>query len=355
MANPSNRKRILVPLLAVAIAAIAGVSIYGRLKPREIVLSGIVDANDVVVTPPVQARIDSLGVDEGSEVRAGDLLAVLDRSELAAQAAAAGASAASMRAQLDQASVSARQTEGESAGTVAAAQARVASAQAELDRQEAELRRQRTDTERTRVLAEGGALAQADLDRANTALHVQEQVVAAAREARLAADADLRRARAAALAATAARGGVEATGARLRGAQADSAAAGARLAYTELRAPIGGVVQVVLARAGELAGPGSPVAVIVDADHPWVRVAAPEGDAGAVVVGDSLEVRFPSGQTTRGRVISKSVEGEFATQHDVTAQKRDVRAVAFRVAIDNPRRAIVPGMSASVVLPTRRR
>ena len=93
------------------------------------------------------------------------------------------------------------------------------------------------------------------------------------------------------------------------------------------------------------------VAVIVDPDHPWVRVAAPESDAGAVAVGDSLEVRLPSGATTRGRVISKSVEAEFATQRDVSASKRDVRAVAFRVAIPNARRAVVPGMTASVVLP----
>jgi HlyD family secretion protein len=96
------------------------------------------------------------------------------------------------------------------------------------------------------------------------------------------------------------------------------------------------------------------VAVIVVPDQLWVRVAAPESDAGAVAVGDSLEVRFPSGARTRGRVISKSAEGEFATQHDVSASKRDIRAVAFRVAIANPKRTIVPGITASDELPTVR-
>jgi HlyD family secretion protein len=355
MPDPGKKKRFLVPVLAlVVIAIVAGVLIANR-RPREIVLQGIVDANDVAVTPPVQARVDSLAVDEGVPVQAGQLIATLDSTELSAQAAAAGASAASMRAQLDQAAATARETAGESAGTIASAQARVASAQAELDRQEAELARQRRETERTRAMVDGGAMAPADLDRATTALRVQEQLVAAARQAKRAADADLQRARSAALAATAARGGVAASGARLRGAQADSVAAAARQGYAALRAPISGIVQVVLARRGEMAGPGAPVVVIVDAAHPWVRVAAPEGDAGAVAVGDSLEVRFPSGASMRGRVISKSVEAEFATQHDVSGAKRDVRAVAFRVAIDNPRGAIVPGMSASVVLPTRQR
>ena len=58
-----------------------------------------------------------------------------------------------------------------------------------------------------------------------------------------------------------------------------------------------------------------------------------------------------TGEQVEGRVLSKSVEGDFATQHDVSASKRDVRAVAFRVSIPNPRRVIVPGMSAEVVLP----
>ena len=122
--------------------------------------------------------------------------------------------------------------------------------------------------------------------------------------------------------------------------------------YAELRAPVSGVVQVLAARRGELVGPGSPVAVIVDPEHLWVRVAAPETDAGAVAVGDSLEVRLASGETMRGRVISKGAEGEFATQHDVSTSKRDIRAISLRVAIPNPKHTIVPGMTVSVVLPT---
>jgi prophage tail gpP-like protein len=91
--------------------------------------------------------------------------------------------------------------------------------------------------------------------------------------------------------------------------------------------------------------------VIVDPDHIWVRVAAPQTDAGSVAVGDSLDVRLTSGQVLRGRVISKAAEGEFATQRDVSPSKRDIRAVAFRIAIPNPRRVLVPGMTVQVLLP----
>jgi hypothetical protein len=46
-------------------------------------------------------------------------------------------------------------------------------------------------------------------------------------------------------------------------------------------------------------------------------------------------------------------EGEFATQRDVSSQKRDIRAIALRVAIPNPRRTIVPGMTAQVLVPQK--
>jgi len=331
-----------------------GVGAFVRSRPRDLVLIGVVDANEVVVTPPVTARLDSLWVEEGSEVKVGQPIATLDRGELAAQALAAGASAASLRAQLDQAAMSARQTAGEAEGAVAAARARLAVAHAEATRQEAELVRERAEAGRAAKLAESGGLSPQELDRATTSMHVQEQIVTAAHESLRAAEADVRRAVAGELAVRAARGGVLASQARLQGARADSVAASARLGYTELRAPVSGIVQVLTARRGELVGPGTPVAIIVVPDQLWVRVAAPESDAGAVAVGDSLEVRFATGARTRGRVISKSAEGEFATQHDVSASKRDIRAVAFRVAIANPQRTIVPGVTASVVLPTVR-
>src|SRR6476659_6226793 len=174
----SKRKRILF----IGLAAIVALSAWAtfRAHPSEIVLLGVVDADEVVVTPPVQARLDSLYVEEGSEVKAGQPIASLDRGELAAQANAAGASAASLRAQVDEASLTARQTAGEAASAVSAAQARVAVARAEVARQDAELVRQRAEASRATTLARSGGLSPSELERATTALRMQEQMSAAA-------------------------------------------------------------------------------------------------------------------------------------------------------------------------------
>jgi multidrug resistance efflux pump len=329
------------------------VTVVLRNRHRDLVLVGLIDANDVVVSPRVQSRLDSVFVDEGSEVRAGQLIATLEDAELAAQAASVAASATSARAQLDQSRANEREVSGSTEASLAAARARVASARAALAREVAQLALDSANVARSRSLERSGGIAPADLQRVTTTYDAERAMVDARRQDVTAAEAELANAESGAHAVTVARSAVATTEARVRGARADSMAAAARLNYTELRAPTSGVVQVLAARQGELVGPGSPVVVIVDPDRLWVRVAAPETDAGRVAVGDSLEVRLPSGETTRGRVISKAAEGEFATQRDVSSSRRDIRAVALRVAIANPKRRLVPGMTAEVVLPAR--
>src|ERR1700733_2929161 len=67
------------------------VAIYFFSTPHgsEIPLTGIVDGNEVIVSPQITGRIINLTVDEGSAVKKGDLIAALDPKELEASLAAA--------------------------------------------------------------------------------------------------------------------------------------------------------------------------------------------------------------------------------------------------------------------------
>ena len=349
----TKRKRALLGI--VAIGAIAAITLaVTASRHRDLVLIGVIDANDVVVTPRVQGRLDSLFVDEGSEVKAGQIIATLESSELAAQAASVAAAASGAAAQLNESRSSALQVTGSTEAAVSAARARLASARAALVREQAQLAQDSADASRAASLARSGGVSPADVEKATNTLRAQQAVAAARTQEVTAAEADLANAQSGSHAIAAANSQVATTEARVRGARADSLAAMTRLQYAELRAPVSGTVQVLTARRGELVGPGTPVAVIVDPMSLWVRVAIPETDAGSIAVGDSLTVRVASGDELRGRVISKGAEGEFATQRDVSSAKRDIRAVALRVAIPNPRRALVPGMTAQVLIPPKR-
>jgi multidrug resistance efflux pump len=71
---------------------------FSTERSRGLIIEGIVDANQVVVSPKVQGRLERLAVDEGSKVRAGELIARLDTAELAAEVEADRAGVENMRA-----------------------------------------------------------------------------------------------------------------------------------------------------------------------------------------------------------------------------------------------------------------
>jgi HlyD family secretion protein len=59
---------------------------------------------------------------------------------------------------------------------------------------------------------------------------------------------------------------------------------------------------------------------------------------------------MPGGMITSGKVFFKGVEGDFATQRDVSRMKRDIRTIVLKVRLDNPKGAFVPGMTAEVLV-----
>ena len=72
-----QRRLALIALIIAAIFIIA--AIVKHIKSRTDVLIGVVDANEITVTPPVQAWVDTLLVDEGAQVTEGQPIAQLDR------------------------------------------------------------------------------------------------------------------------------------------------------------------------------------------------------------------------------------------------------------------------------------
>ena len=105
------------------------------------------------------------------------------------------------------------------------------------------------------------------------------------------------------------------------------------------------------AREGEVVNAGTPIVTVVDLNDTWVRAAIPETYADKVRLGDTLDVRMPSGSTVPGKVIFKNTEGDFATQRDVSRRKRDIKTVALKLKINNERMQFATGMTAEVLVP----
>jgi len=136
-------------------------------------------------------------------------------------------------------------------------------------------------------------------------------------------------------------------------ANAQRAKADVRLAYTEIHAPIDGIVDVRAVRPGEIVSPGQPVVTLINPDDLWVRADVEETYIDRVRLGDKLTVRLPSGAEREGTVFHRGVDAGFATQRDVSRTKRDIRTFEIRLRVDNRDRALAVGMTAYVLLPLR--
>jgi HlyD family secretion protein len=326
----SARNRFLI-LLAIILAIASAYYFLSTPGGNDLVLVGTVDANQIVVSPQIQGRIAKLLVEEGTQVKQGDLIALLDPSELEAQERAAAATISTT-------------------SDVANAQARLQSARAQLAQAEATLTRVESDSRRIIGLAQAGVASEMEKVQAEANLKAQQASVQALRDQVNAAQADLNSAIARTRQANAAESTVASTRAQVTNAEAQLKEAEVRLGYTKVYAPVTGTVLVRAAREGEVVNAGQAIVTVVDFSDTWVRAAIPETDADHIGFGDTLRVRLPGGTVVPGKVFYKAAEAEFATQRDVNRRKRDIRTIVLKVRLENPKGAYVPGMTAEVLV-----
>jgi multidrug resistance efflux pump len=314
-------------------------------------LIGTVDANEVVVSSKIPGRIQTLTVDEGQQVTAGQLIAIIESDDLQAARKAAEATAAGQNWKLGETVETERQTRGETGSAAVNAEAQLSAAKATLAQAKANYDHQQADTSRTVALAQQGIMSEQAKDDAATSLQATKAAVDAAKENVAAAEASLRQARAHELLTNVAARTVDETRDVVVNARALADQAKVELGYAQAFAPVSGRVNVRAARQGEVVAAGAAIVTIMDLTQTWVYAPLPETQADAVQLGDSLRVVMPSGATLQGKVINKAAEADFATQRDVGARKRDIKTVQLKLLIDNPGERFVPGMIAEVDIP----
>jgi HlyD family secretion protein len=336
------------------IVFIISLVIYLVSTPRgsDIPLIGVVDGNEVIISPQITGRMVKLTVDEGSVVKKGDLIAELDRKELEAMLAATKANVASLEAQVGGSRHNYSWTNDQTGASLNQASAVLTSTRAQLDQARANLWRDQTDYDRMQKLFDGGVASAQDRDHAVAALDASKANVKALEDSVKAQQAALAVAQSNRQQVDVRGSELATTMAQLEQARATSAQVATQLGYTEIYAPIGGIVSVRVAKQGEVVQQGAPIVVVVDVDNLWVRADVEETYIDSVQFGQKLRVRLPSGDILEGPVFFKGVESDFATQRDVSRTKRDIKTFAIKVSVPNPERRLFTGMTATVLLPS---
>src|SRR5882672_1299474 len=337
----------------VGVLFVVALIVYLSTTPHgnDILLTGIVTGNDVIVSPQVAGRMIRLAVEEGSEVHKGDLIAELDPAELSAARDSAAANIRALEARVNSAQGTRSWTDDQTSAALRQAEATLTATRSQLTQAQANLWRDQQTYKRQQALFDGGVASAQDRDLADAAVRSSDAAVKALEDQGHAAEAQVAVARANRKQIDIQKDDLQATRAQLLQAHADKNTAEVRLGYTKIYAPLDGVVSVRAARQGEVLQAGEPIVTILDVDHLWVQADVEETYIDFVALGQHLKVLLPSGNTLEGAVIFKGVENDFATQRDVSRTKRDIKTFAIKVAVPNPQRRIISGMTATVLLP----
>ena len=339
--------------ILIGVVFLIALTVYLLTTPRggDMPLTGIVDGNEVVVSPQITGRMIHLNVDEGSQVKKGDLIAELDPQELEASLAAAKANVDMLAASVGEAQHNVAWTNDQTNAAMNQAGAMATSMSAQVEQAKANLWRDQMDYDRAKTLADKGELSAQDRDHAEANVRISQANLKALEDNEKAQQAALGVAKANLKQIDVRKSAVSTTVAQLEQARANAAEIETQLGYTKIYAPIDGMVSVRVAKQGEVVAQGAPIVVVVDLDHLWVRADVEESYIDSVQFGQILRIRLPSGRVIEGPVFFKGVESDFATQRDVSRTKRDIKTFAIKVSVPNTDHRLFTGMTATVLLP----
>jgi RND family efflux transporter MFP subunit len=339
-------------------------------------VSGSLDTLDFVqVGAKVGGRLVRVSVREGSRVRAGQIIAQVETTDLRLQVEQARAALQQALARRSEAELQLAMTPEQTEAAVRQAEAQLESARARLDQlragartqekeqakarvnqSKAQLDKAKADLDRVRRLYEQEAVAKADLDAAQAAydqaLAVYQQAVEAydllvegtrpeeirqAEQAVRQAEEALRSARANKAMDGVRRRQLEQAEAAVTQARAALRLAEAGLADAAVVAPFDGYVSGKPAQVGQVVAPGTPIATIVGLEGVYFDAQVSETDIVRVKEGQRVAIRVDA-------VRDREFEGTVIALNPVGSELG--RVFSVRVGISDPERILRPGMFA---------
>lgn len=373
------KKAVRVIFIGILLAGgAAGWFFFRRPAARSevIAVSGRIESDEAVVAAKTSGRIREIAVREGDQVKAGQVVAVLDDNQINARVEQARSDVeqseaklrhargqvAVLQAQLTQSRLGVSQARVDAEGRVSQAQAHVAAAEASLARAEADYRQTRADAERFTTLAEQGDAPAREGEQARTTAEAHKAVVDAARKqveaargALLAAKASLDNPAIRTAEALSVEQQIRQAEAGIQSAEAELARRRAQLEEAEadrgdlrIVAPFDGIVATRSAEPGEVVAPGTAIVTILDPAQIYLRAFIPEGEIGRVRTGQPARVYLDSNpkQPLDARVARIDPNASFTPENTYFRDDRVRQVVGVKLQLANPQGFAKPGMPA---------
>jgi HlyD family secretion protein len=275
--------------------------------------------NQAVIVPKISAPIEKFYVERGDHVKAGQLLAVLENSDLAAATAEAQGTFQQAEANYESTSASSLPEQIQKAeGAVKSARAAYKAAKQLYDN--------------SKKLYQQGALAGKQLNQAEVGL-TQAQTNLQTSEQQLEK-----------LQSVGEKAQIKAAQGQLAAAKGRYKSAEAQLDYSEIRSPIDGVVTDRPLYQGQMATAGTPLMTVMNLSQVIARAHIPASQAAVLKVDDSAEISAP-GET-------KPVAGKVT----VVSPALDPNSTTVQVWVraPNPGDQLKPGSTVTVTITAKK-
>jgi len=352
------------------------------LPANVVALSGRIEGDDSAVAGKTSGRLIEVRFREGDEVRAGEVIAILDDSQVRArqEQAQAGVLQAEARLrsarqqiaifneQLRQNNLEKRQSEADSEGRVRQAEAELAAAEAQLAQQKSSYQLAAFDRDAYSKLVETGAVSERQGRQAQTTADAQEASVAAAQRRVEAArgalttarsslrNPEIRSAQVAMIRQQIAQQESEIASAAADEQKAKAQLDEARANRNDLRitAPFDGTIVTRTAEPGEMLGAGTPVVTLLDLRKVYLRGYVPEGEIGNVKISQPARVYLDSDpdRPLDAYVLRIDPQATFTPENTYFQKDRVKQVVGVKLGLKTGFGNAKPGMPADAEILT---
>ena len=262
-------------------------------------VTGTVECKEVYIRAKIPGYLTDIPIEEGQEVKEGDLLFSTDQRDVQVKQTQASATAQA------------------AAGQVEAAKNAVQAAAAVVDKANANVKLLETEYAKYQELYAIDAVSQDNMDKLTTQLEA----------ARLDAQA-------AAAQQQAAQGQYEAATGQLQAAKGVLAEVNLNLSQTSQYAPCNGTVTMISSSVGELIGTGTTIVTLTDYGDRWITANVDEYEIGKLRIGQEIPLTSKAYPDTifHGKIVNISKNPDFAIKKS-TNELNDQDVVTYEVKI----------------------
>ncbi len=354
--TPKLKARLVLLVLVIVFVATA-IFYYQKqangLDDGVIKLNGRTEAEHYLASTKVAGKIMQLKVREGDQVKRGQILAVLDDTQVKAQVAQAKAAYAAVQAQLKAAQTSLSVLKQQVPLQIETAESTIAHAKAVLNSAVQNAEQAAVDETRYRRLYEKGTIQKHQHESALLAKKVADDEVRIARAALDKARKALNEAQLGWSQIEAQQQQVNAVSAQVLQAEASLAEAESILADMQIKAPTEGVITTKLANEGEVIAAGSGLFNIVNLNEVYLKGYIAEGKVGLVHLNQKANIKIDSMPDTDFIATIRYIasQTEFTPKEVQTQDERVKLVYAIKLYLDeNPQQRITPGLPADAYI-----